>query len=103
MNVTALIRKARSTFLGHVVFLEIFWGVPMAAFFMWRNYADGALTLGWALWCMLVSAVGALVVAALFWIFMGRPLLRRQALAGATTASKERVNDQSQYTGSSGQ
>ena len=77
MTLTALLRKARSTFFGHVVLLELFWGMPMAALFMWMNYTDGALTMRWALWCILVSAVGALIVASLFWLTIRRRLVRR--------------------------
>jgi hypothetical protein len=89
MKVTALIKKARSTFLGHVVFLEVLWGVPMATFFIWKNYTDGALTIRWALWCILVSAAGALIVASLFWFTMTRPLLRRRATVFPADADNE--------------
>jgi hypothetical protein len=87
MNIAVLISKARSTLLGHVVFLEVFWGVPMASFFIWKNYTDGALTMRWALWCIFVSAIGALFVAFLFWFTMGRRLLQRQL--GAPSASAD--------------
>ena len=91
MSVAALIKKARASFFGHVVFLEICWGLPLATFFIWRNYIDGALTLRWTLWCLLVSAIAALGIAVLFWLTMGRPLLRRQALAEQMRRSTQRV------------
>jgi hypothetical protein len=59
-----------------VLLLQVIWGIPMATLFVWKIHAAGTLTILNALWIILVSSVGALIVALLFWFTTTRPRLR---------------------------
>jgi hypothetical protein len=73
------LRRAVASLGGHIVVFQVFWGLPMALFFLHQSYTQGALTLGWALWTILVTAAGGVAVGTLMWYVVTRPRLRERS------------------------
>jgi hypothetical protein len=78
VTLLAALRRLGRSFPGHLALWEAFWGVPMAVWALRMNYNEGTLTFAWALWCILVAGVLALVVGALFWFTFFKGFIARR-------------------------
>ena len=59
----------RTTLLGHIVGIWIYFSCPIATVFLILNYQDGTLTMAWALYTVFAAAViGAVLGVVLFFI-----------------------------------
>jgi hypothetical protein len=78
MQHRALLNWLATSLVGHVVFYQLIFTVPVAATFLYLSYSDGTLTAAWAGYTVIVSAVFALVVAAGIWYTITSPRLKRR-------------------------
>jgi hypothetical protein len=73
-----LLKRAASSLLGHIVFFQAVFSLPLFLFFLSENHSQGTLTVESAIYlAALWSAFGA-VGAAFFWYTMSLPLIRRR-------------------------
>jgi len=77
MKLVALFKRACFSLSGHIALFQVCWGIPMALLFIGLNYHQGTLTPSWALWCVVVSSVGATILAILIWYTVSKSLIRR--------------------------
>jgi len=68
---------ASHSLIGHVVFCQIGFSVPVAIIFLGLNYSEGTLTLIWALFIMFCSSFAGLIFAILFWYTVSLRLIQR--------------------------
>ena len=68
-------RRISSSLPEYLALFQVLWGVPMAALGLRLNFVEGSLTLSWAIWCVFISSIGALVVGALTWYTAFKPLI----------------------------
>ncbi len=78
MQHRALLNWFGTSLVGHVVFYQLIFTVPIAATFLYLSYSDGILTAAWAGYTVIVSAVFGLMVAAGIWYTITSPLLKRR-------------------------
>lgn len=64
--------------IGHCVFYQLVFALPIAATFLYLNHVDGTLTLTWAAHIALVSAVGGIIVAVSIWYTITLPRIKRR-------------------------
>ena len=69
---------ASSSLLGHVALVEVFCSVPLCAVLLDSNYADGMLTVAWALWIVCISCLAGGVGAVLIWYTISLPLIKQR-------------------------
>lgn len=63
--------------VGHIVFFEVIFSLPFVIFGVITNYAEGTLSMGFAIEMVAeIVAIGA-VVAVLVWFFITVPLKKR--------------------------
>jgi hypothetical protein len=78
MTTMTFFRWASFSLLGHIALTESFFSVPLYLVFLDANYRDGTLSLAWALYIALISALLGVVAAALIWYTISLPLIKRQ-------------------------
>lgn len=72
------LKWAASSLLGHVVVFAVTFSLPICVAFLDLNYRDGTLDAAWAFWIVSMSGLIGIVVAALFWYTVSRPLIKRR-------------------------
>lgn len=78
--IVKITRWVRSSLIGHVVFYGLLWAIVMSSVFNWLNYSEGAVTLSWALFSVLVCAVVGAIIGALGWWGITQPMQRRRQM-----------------------
>ena len=58
---------ARSSLLAHVIASIVFFSTPIFVVFLYVHHVDGVLTVGLAMWTLLVTLLGGVCFGALFW------------------------------------
>ena len=76
---TSIGKWLRSSLIGHVVALQLFYSLPMFVVFTDLQYDNGAgtLTFYWLLRMFVVSSLGGIVFAVLFWFIVTSRLLKK--------------------------
>jgi cytochrome c oxidase subunit IV len=64
---------------GHIAVFEVVWALPFALFFLHQSYAQGSLTLAWALRMVFLTASGGLAVGTFMWYVVTRPRIRQRS------------------------
>lgn len=76
MGVISFLKSTTTSFPGNVVFFELVCGLPMAAVFIILNYTEGTLSVGSALWVIVLGLLFGLAIAVPVWFFITRPMIR---------------------------
>jgi hypothetical protein len=63
----------RTSLVGNIALFESFLSAPFFVVMSLANYLEGTLTLAWALWIALISAILGVVVAVPIWFLLIRP------------------------------
>jgi hypothetical protein len=63
----------RTSLAGNIALFESFLSAPFFVVLSLANYFEGTLTLAWALWIALISAILGVVVAVPIWFLLIRP------------------------------
>jgi hypothetical protein len=72
------IKWAYGSLIGHVVFFELFFTLPLLAMFSYSNW--DTITLEWILRMVLISPVLGAMVGAYAWYAITAPSMRRRGL-----------------------
>ena len=67
-----LLKRVSSSLVGHVVFLQLFFALPMFILFVYLNYSEGTLTFSWGVWIAFVAVCGGLLMALFIWFTLSR-------------------------------
>jgi len=78
MQRRAFFKWLGTSLMGHVLFYQLIFAVPIMATFLYLNYSDGTLTTAWAVHIVLVSAVIGAMVAAGIWYVITLPQIKRR-------------------------
>jgi hypothetical protein len=80
MNTADYLRRIRAnpTLPAHIVLFEVVYALPLFLFFAVQSYGQGTLTLGGALYLLVLWATGGAVVATAFWFTFSLPLIKRR-------------------------
>jgi hypothetical protein len=70
-----LLKWGSSSLRGHVVLFEFAFALPLYLLFMYENYSEGTLTVGWAVYLAVVGAVFGAAFGAFFWFTVSKPLI----------------------------
>jgi hypothetical protein len=71
-RVRMLLKRVSSSLVGHVVFLQLFFALPMFVLFVYLNYSEGTLTFSWGVWIAFVAVCGGLLMALFIWFTLSR-------------------------------
>jgi hypothetical protein len=63
--------------IGHVVFFELIFSLPLLVVFLYLNYLQHTLTVDWAIHMVLISPIPGAVLAVLIWYTITLPRIRR--------------------------
>jgi hypothetical protein len=77
--VRRLFQWGSRSLVGHVVLYEAFVALPACLGLLWLNYFQGALTMEWLAWVVLVSAAGGVAVALPVWFLVTAARLGRKS------------------------
>jgi hypothetical protein len=67
-----------TSLIGHVVFYQLVFAIPIAATFLYLNHLDGTLPLARAAYIALVAAAFGIVVAGGIWYTIMLPSIKRR-------------------------
>ncbi len=76
--VATLFKWGSCSLVGHVILWELFVILPMFLFVLNRNYAEGLLTVSWAVRAAIVGMSLGVVGAMAFWYTVVYPLIRKK-------------------------
>lgn len=78
MRLVDILRWAASSLRGHMVGFAFVYSLPLCVTFLDLTYRDGTLDLSSVLWIVSVCGLTGIIVAALFWVFVSRSLVKRR-------------------------
>lgn len=73
-----IFRWGSSSIVRHVVLWELFVALPLLLSLGYEIYAEGDLTVSWAIWMTALCALSGFVLSLGFWCTVVRPLKDRK-------------------------
>jgi len=78
MRITAFLRWVGTSLFGHVLFYGSLFTLALSTTFIYLNYVQQTLTLGWAIYVVLVCVILGAVCGLLIWSTITLPRIRRR-------------------------